>query len=201
MTAADPTDQRQGPQFCSMRVPLFSQANNASGEGWRECFSSSLAMVASYWGKVRSDDEYNRIRARYGDTTSTAAQVQAIEALGLVARFRLDMDRTSLIAELRSGRPCAVGWLHHGPVTQPSGGGHWIVARGIEARGILVNDPWGEADLVAGGYVTSGSAWSGCYSWRNWLPRWDVRAHLPGGGLAGPSGWAVTVAPRGRDGR
>ena len=40
-------------------VPYQSQNDNASGEGYRECFSSSMAMIAMYYGKVAIDDEYN----------------------------------------------------------------------------------------------------------------------------------------------
>jgi len=38
-------------------VPYFSQRDNTSGQGNRECFSSSCAMVAAYYGKVKGDDE------------------------------------------------------------------------------------------------------------------------------------------------
>jgi hypothetical protein len=51
-------------------VAWENQNDNASGTGYRECFSSSCAMLARYWGKVSGDDAYNLIRARYGDTTS-----------------------------------------------------------------------------------------------------------------------------------
>ena len=38
-------------------VAWENQNDNASGTGYRECFSSSCAMLARYWGKVGSDDE------------------------------------------------------------------------------------------------------------------------------------------------
>ena len=53
-----------------LAVAWENQNDNASGTGYRECFSSSCAMLARYWGKVANDDEYNAIRAKYGDTTS-----------------------------------------------------------------------------------------------------------------------------------
>jgi hypothetical protein len=43
-------------------VAWENQNDNASGTGYRECFSSSCAMLARYWGKVSSDDAYNLIR-------------------------------------------------------------------------------------------------------------------------------------------
>ena len=35
--------------------------------------SSASAMVAAYYKKVTTDDEYNEIRAKFGDTTSVEA--------------------------------------------------------------------------------------------------------------------------------
>ena len=40
-----------------LAVAWENQNDNASGTGYRECFSSSCAMLARYWGKVGSDDE------------------------------------------------------------------------------------------------------------------------------------------------
>jgi hypothetical protein len=68
-------------------VPYEYQLDNQSGTGYRECFSSTCAMIARYYGKVKSDDEYNKIRAKYGDTTSKDAQLAALRSLGLTARF------------------------------------------------------------------------------------------------------------------
>lgn len=169
------------------KVPYFSQVDNASGTGWRECFSSSCAMIAAYYGKVRSDDEYNRVRAAFGDTTSTAAQVAALRKLGLKPVFRTDGTTGLLKAELRAGRPVAVGWLHKGPARHPQGGGHWSVIIGFDETHWVVNDPYGEAALVSGGYLSVGGQ-SGAglrYSYANFNPRWMVE----GSG----SGWCVTV--------
>ena len=64
-------------------MPYFRQLDNKTGTGYRECFSSAAAMVAAYYKKVRTDDEYNEIRAKYGDTTSVEAQLAALRSLGL----------------------------------------------------------------------------------------------------------------------
>jgi GH24 family phage-related lysozyme (muramidase) len=37
-----------------LKVPYEYQNDNASGTGYRECFSSSCAMIAKYYGKVKS---------------------------------------------------------------------------------------------------------------------------------------------------
>ena len=84
-------------------------------------------MVARYWRPLEGDDAYNVIRGRFGDTTDPLAQIAALRALGLDATFRVDGTADLLERELVARRPVAVGWLHHGHVTAPAGGGHWGV--------------------------------------------------------------------------
>jgi len=45
-------------------------------------------MLARYWGKVSSDDEFNVIRAKYGDSTSAEAPLSALRYPGLMATLR-----------------------------------------------------------------------------------------------------------------
>ena len=114
-----------------LKVPYQSQLDNASGTGYRECFSSSCAMVAMYYGKVPNDDEYNLVRAKYGDSTDAAAQVAALKELGLEARFITNGTTDDLRKQINSGRPVPVGWLHKGSVDAPSGGGHCVCSHWI----------------------------------------------------------------------
>ena len=168
-------------------VAWENQNDNASGTGYRECFSSSCAMLARFWGKVSGDDAYNVIRARYGDTTSAEAQLAALRSLGLTAHFATNGHRTTLEEQIKLGRPVAVGWLHHGPASTPSGGGHWSVVIGFTETAAIHNDPNGEADLVHGGYTANTNGAAQHYSWKNWLPRWQVDG--PG------TGWLLTCHP------
>ena len=187
MTPATPTHV--------LPVPLFSQADNPSGMGWRECMSSSCAMVAAYHGRIGSDGDYCRIRERYGDTTSPQAQILALRELGLSARFITTADRVLLLSELACDRPVAVGWLHHGPASAPCGGGHWSVAAGWSQQAVWMLDPNGEAYLSVGGYCSTGNGWQGWYSWQNWERRWDARQRPTAGKVPGASGWAILVRP------
>lgn len=169
-----------------LSVAFESQLDNRSGTGWRECFSSSCAMLARFHGRVRNDDEYNQIRRAYGDTTSASAQLQALRHLGLQSYFWTNGTRVDLLRELQAGRPVAVGWLHKGHVSNPSGGGHWSVAVGTWDRGLLMHDPFGEALLLSGGYSWNTSGAYQHYSWKNWQPRWEVE---------GPrTGWYLTCS-------
>ena len=164
-------------------VPFESQHDNASGSGWRECFSSSSAMLARFWGAVPGDDAYNLIRRRFGDTTTAAAQVRALRSLGLQSHFWTNGTRRDLENEIRGGRPVGVGWLHRGSVRAP-GGGHWSVIVGLDGSHFFMHDPAGEPLLMSGGHIRGSNGKARRCSWLNFLPRWEVE---------GPrTGWYLT---------
>lgn len=166
-------------------VPYECQNDNQSGEGYRECFSSSCAMVAKYYGRVTGDDAYNEIRKRYGDTTDAQAHVHALRYLGLKANMITNATSTQLEAQIKEGRPTPVGWLHRGTPTQPKGGGHWSVVIGYTDTHWIHNDPNGEADLLNGGYENAFNGKGIHYSRTNWNRRWLVE------GAA--SGWMMDI--------
>lgn len=166
-----------------LKVPYCDQLQMADGQGWRECFTASSAMLAMYWGKAPNEDVYDRLRTRYGDSTSSEAQLDALRSLGLQANFLTDGTAAMLQAEIDAGRPVAVGWLCDGPVSDPSGGGHWSVIIGYDDTGFFINDPYGNCDLVNGGYLSHHDGAGLHYSTKNWLPRWRV---------GGSGGWMLT---------
>jgi hypothetical protein len=170
-----------------LNVSYEYQLDNQSGTGYRECFSSTCAMIARYYGKVNNDDEYNKIRAQYGDTTSKDAQLAALRSLGLTAKFITNGNSALLENEIRNGRPVAVGWLHKETASYPTGGGHWTCCIGFTPDTFVFNDPNGEANMVSGGYVNnSAAAGKGVkYSRKNWLRRWECDGKN--------TGWAILV--------
>lgn len=179
-----------------LKVPYFSQMDNATtsvdGPGWRQCASSSCAMIAAFWGKVTPDSageaRYIAIRRKHGETTDPMAHVAALRELGLRVEFRTNGNAEQLKQELNAGRPVAVGWLHHGTFKEPSGGGHWSVVIGFSKHLFMHHDPFGEANLIGGGYITTavGSGRNVYYSASNWLPRWQPK---------GADGWMITAQP------
>ena len=60
------------------------------------CFTSAAAMLASFHRVVGSQEEYNQVRAKYGETTSVMAQVKALTSLGLKVRFVQDADASDI---------------------------------------------------------------------------------------------------------
>lgn len=175
------------PGVKSVQLPVAYEAqnDNKSGTGYRECFSSSCAMLARYWGRIANDDAYNKVRAKYGDTTDAQAQLRALRSLGLKAEFRTNGTPAILERELSEGRPVAVGWLHHGHVTAPTGGGHWTVCIGFNDTSWIINDPNGQADLINGGYTPDMNGSCEIYSRKNFDPRWMV---------GGTGGWYLTAS-------
>ena len=182
------TTYRSKPEVSTgnpLDVPYQSQNDNASGTGYRECFSSSCAMVAMYYGKIENDDAYNLIRQKYGDSTDAQAQLRALRAQGLEANFITNGNTCDIRDALDAGRPVPVGWLHHGHFTQPSGGGHYSVIVGYDETGWIVNDPNGEANLSTGGYTNNLNGAGLHYSFQCFNPRWIVEGE--------GSGWYMDI--------
>ena len=145
-------------------MPYFKQLDNKTGTGYRECFSSASAMVAAYYKRVTTDDEYNEIRAKFGDTTSVEAHLAALESLGLQAEFRKDGTADMVELEIENGRPVLVGWLHAGnmllgepPMCSGLSCGHWSVISGYAGKNSsdpewIMQDPRGYPEMEKGGH-------------------------------------------------
>jgi hypothetical protein len=135
-----------------------------------------------------ADDDYLRTVLKYGDTTSSTSQIKACQQYGVFASFYTKGTRQTLINELKAGFPVATGILHKGHVSNPVGGGHWMLLIGDEGDKGVFHDPYGEMDNVNGGYVTIGRGGKDVrYTWRNWLPRWEVEGK--------GTGWFMTFRP------
>jgi len=176
--AARPTNPLTG-------FPWFPQLDNGP-EGWRQCQTSSIAMCLAYLGvgNIKDDLDYLQVVRRYGDTTCQVSHQLALKAIGVRARFVTNCSASQAQGEIKAGLPVCMGILHKGSVNAPGGGGHWIVAYGFDTRCFVVNDPYGELDLVNGTWArTGGNSGKGLrYSYRNFDPRWQPEG-------AG-SGWA-----------
>ena len=168
----------------------YPQTDSATGHGDRMCFSSTCAMAIKYLRPdalkgSNADDDYLRTVLKYGDTTQSTSQIKACQQYGVLASFYQKGTKQSLLNELKAGYPVAVGILHKGHVSNPVGGGHWMLLIGDDGEHGIFHDPYGEMDNVNGGYVTIGRGGKSVkYSWRNWLKRWEVE----GSG----TGWFMT---------
>ena len=172
-------------------VPYFYQRDSKTGHGERMCFSSSMAMALDYINPEAidgDDDWYLGIVEYFGDTTSSTAQIKAARSLGYNASFHMDGRQQDLEKLLDEGVPVPIGVLHKGPVDRPTGGGHWICLVGHNDTEFIVHDPFGDMDLVGGGYIKTGPADGKFirYSKKNLMKRWNIANDH--------DGWFVKVA-------
>jgi hypothetical protein len=131
-----------------------------------------------------ADDDYLRKVLTHADTTQSSAQIKALHEYGIKGFFGQRGTKADIIREIDAGYPVGLGFLHHGHVSAPRGGGHWLLAIGYTPTHVIVHDPWGELDVVNGGFVPGKSGKNQRYSWKNFLPRWEVE---------GPStGWSMS---------
>ena len=171
----------------SLPVPYFTQ-NDDGPEAARRCFSSAAAMLAAFYGVVGSDEQYNRNRERFGDTTSVNAQIDTLRDFGLRAVFMSYGSTSMLFDLLDQGRPVAVGILAKGDFSkgeQPWGPGHWLVLTGYTLDSFVAHDPRGLPDLHKG---THEPKLSGAYvriDRKDFEKRWMIE---------GPeSGWLIVI--------
>lgn len=193
----------------SAKVPYCYQGDSSNArQAWRMCFSSSCAMLAEAInpGCLRNhpkragrqlDDFYRETleSLRVGDTTEYTAQLATLRHFCPQWHFdfRTDCNWQTVRLQLQAGIPVPIGILHHGPVSAPSGGGHWICAVGWEggdAGKVIVHDPAGELDIMGGRYLASSPTrgQGQRYSANGLGARWMV-----GGGA---TGWAVLASKK-----
>jgi len=175
-----------------LKVKYFPQRDSATTHAHRMCFSSSCAMMADYINpnaiqvSEQEDDYYMRNYVfRHGDTTDSGAQIKALRDLKVNATFRQNLSQAEVESQINKGIPVPVGILHHGHVSAPKGGGHWVCITGYDkaAGQYIVHDPYGELDLVNGGYNGSTNGASMRYSYANFNKRWMIDGIGSGWGI------------------
>lgn len=177
-----------------LQVPYYSQLDSSTDQAQRMCFSSSCAMLVSALkpgALPGGDDQYLGIVNLFGDTTDAAAQIQALEKLGIVARFKQNSDFSTIEEQINKSYPVPCGFIHKGPVDNPQGNGHWLCVIGYTPKSVVVNDPNGDLDLIQGVYGARNGA-SLHYSRKNFGRRWMVDANR-GYAFAPGNGWAIIV--------
>lgn len=181
-------NQKPAPEFGNpLSVQWYAQLDSATDQARRMCFSSSCAMMLSFLKPgvlqgANGDDQYLKRVQQYGDTTDPKAQIHALSSYGVNARFVKNANFELIEKQINKGVPVPCGYLHRGPVSAPSGGGHYLCIVGIDATHIIVHDPLGESDLINGTTLATVARYA-YYSKKNWGPRWMVE---------GPNtGWAI----------
>jgi len=165
--------------------------------GARKCFTSAASMVASFYKRVNTQEQYEAVLRPFGDTTSVGAHVKALTSLGLKVRFVDTADAEDVMEAIDAGIPVMVGWLHQGnmlrgepPMCSSTTCGHWSVIHGYSGRysndpSWLMSDPAGLPDIERGGHNPALSGYRVSVRQAAFYQRWQDR---------GPrSGWAIFV--------
>jgi len=183
-----PQKPPRAPLSTALKFPLevayFYQRDSKTGHGERSCQSSAIAMAVEYIDPeiIHDDDDYLKRVFKYGDTVSQIAQKKALDSLGIKNQFRMNGSETDLIDLLNKGYPVPIGILHKGTIFAPSGGGHWITLIGYDNSNFIVHDPFGELDLINGGYPKNGPIDGKCvkYTRQNLMRRWLIASKSDG---------------------
>lgn len=160
----------------------FSQLDNYR-DALRTCFSSSSAMLLKFYkpDAIQSDDDYIKTVFEIGDTTKANVQLEALSRYGLKCGFSMEKSILWLIKELEAGRPVVCGLLHRGPLSRPSGFGHYVLAYAYEPaeQVVMTHDPNGKYDWKKGRYMhESGHSGGSSQRWplTVYEKRWTVEA-------------------------
>ena len=174
-------------------VEYYYQRDSKTGHGERSCFSSSMAMALDYvdgLNAMQGDDDWYLMQVlKFGDTVSAEAQVAAAESLGFDVDFKTDGSEQDLLNQLDNDTPVPIGILHKGPVSAPSGGGHWVCLIGYDDEYFHVHDPFGQLDLIGGGYTIDNGPTAGMnqrYTRKNLMKRWLLDG-------SGSDGWWMKI--------
>jgi hypothetical protein len=139
-----------------LNVPYFPQTDNYRDAN-RTCNSSSCAMCLEFLkpGTLKGskgDDAYIQKVFAIGDTTDHAVQTRVLKDYGITSEFRYNLGFADLDRELSAGRPVAIGILHRGTLSSPTGGHICVViGKSPDGKSYICNDPYG--DLMSG-YTT-----------------------------------------------
>jgi len=167
--------------------------------GARKCFTSAASMVASFYKRVNTQEQYEAVLRPFGDTTSVYAHVKALSSLGLQVRFVDNADAEDVMEAIDAGTPVMVGWYHRGNMLRGEPAmcgseteicGHWSVLHGYSGRyssdpSWLLSDPLGLPDIERGTHNPALSGYRVSVRQAAFHQRWQVN---------GPrSGWAIFV--------
>ncbi len=76
--------------------------------------------------------------------------LQALAHFGVTARLVQSADFQLIEQQIARGITVPCGYIHRGQVERPTGSGHWLIVYGHTSTQVMVNDPWGEPDLIGG---------------------------------------------------
>jgi len=176
----DEAMEHLSPRGISLGVPYYPQRENGSD------FSCCCAMLLAGLQPemVGTQEDYYEEVQRRGDERQDITQLETLSSYGLDAEFCETGYWITVEELIEQGAPVPLGILHEGPLSCPSGSGHWICAVGLteDRKSLICHDPWGYLSLKDGSYITEKGE-SVIYSKEELAPRWMA------GGIG--TGWFI----------
>lgn len=175
-------------------VKQMFQWDSKTENGNGMCASSVMSMAINFlspglitqemlkeagWSQL--DDFYLKelIEKNGGKTTDPQFHIKVLNALGFRAELSTHGSWDLIDRQLHEGIPVPMAIAHHGHVSRPNlEKWHWILCRGKtedpKSKAHIFNDPWGELDVVNGGYDVGPRGTSIQYTDKNLTPRWQT---------------------------
>jgi len=124
-------------------------------ENSRRSQSFCMAMAMKYLDArgINTINDYLNVLNKHGNSSSKDAQLKTIREFGYTATFGMSYDGGDIKNNIKKGLPAVVSLISAGPISSPKGSPHSVVITGYDHDSWLVQDPFGELDLINGGFI------------------------------------------------
>ncbi len=135
---------------------LYCPPEESAGWGVSQC--CAIAMCLKYLDApiINGINDYVKVVNKHGRAASRPVHVQAMRELGFTATFNHATDLEDIKSNLERGLP-VVGALAGRSIKEPGGMAHNVVITGYDKDNWLVQDPFGELDLIRGRWKDRGA--------------------------------------------
>ncbi len=128
--------------------PYFQQEADKTGDS--HIFTISMCLNYLKTPNINGPMDYLKVLNKYGKSIHRWAHTQTLEEFGMNATFTYSADPQDIKDQIIQGLPVAASLLSKGDVTNPTRGTHLVAITGYGDGYWLVQDPFGEMDLING---------------------------------------------------
>jgi len=127
-------------------------------EGWGISQCCAIAMCLKYFDApaINCINDYINVVNKYGRLNHRASHIKAMREFGFCATFNHVTAPEDIKDNLKQGLP-VVGVIAGRSIRQVGGMAHSVVITGYDDENWLVQDPFGELDLIVGRYKDRGA--------------------------------------------
>ena len=128
--------------------PYFYQDPEEVGDS--HIFTFAMCLKYLKHPSINGVMDYSNVLNKHGKSIHREAHMKALEELGMKATFTYSADPDDIQAELLKGQPVAASLLSQGELANPTKGTHLVAITGYGDGYWLVQDPFGQMDLING---------------------------------------------------